>query len=809
MTDINKLLEELQGKENTNWKNIFFKLCNSWHWFLICGIIGIILGVFFSRTSSTEYNLHASIRYTGGSSTPGLDFGDKFFSNKNNIRNEVLTLQSNALHYQAIKNLDMKVSWLKKGIFTNISLYKKEPFLIEPISGKYNLTGVPLIITPISQQSYEISMDQKVNFDGNITLVQFTDTAKYGIPFNNGYFNFIINKKSDTPFLTNDISKPSIKNLFGLIKRKNSYILTFNDFENLAKYYQFNTNVSLANDGANVIQLSLIDGSAERAKDYLNELIKVYLNLNLEQKNRFTENTVRFIDSQLSQVLDSLNTAGKNFTDFRSKNGIINLSEEANNIAEKLKELESQKATVKQKVNYFENLKNYIGSAEKTNLIATPAVIGITDATLSSQLSALNDLYTQKAMAKEKNPRTIRIDQEIKNTLNFLGENIKYRLTNSKNELQSLESQISKINMQLAKMPHTEQKFINIKRTFDLNNNLYTYLLQKRAEAAITNASNVPDAFILDSAKAKNAEQIGPKTKNKIIMGFFGGLCIPLLIIVLKDFFNEKIESLLDIEKISNLPVIAEIPHNRYKTQKPVLTNPTSNITECFRSATLNISYVNRECKQQVICMHSMFPEEGKTFTALNLALSYALDGKKVLLVGCDLRKPKLHQYLNSDHSKGLSTFLTKQNTIQEIIRQTDNPNLNYIDSGPVSPNPQALFNSDIFENFIKNVNLFYDYIILDNAPISLVSDAFYTSKYATVNLFILRQGKSNKNQTKFINKLSEEKKLSNVAILLNDTTSKRYSSDGYKYRNYSYYEEDSQKKRFKFFNRKEEKMIS
>ncbi len=807
MTDVKKLLEELQSEENINLKKIYFKILSNWHWFLILGSIGVLIGLCVSKFTSPTYKLSAMVLYKGETPSTGINFEDKIFNNKSNIQNELLTFQSNTLHYQALKNLGMNVSWYKKDIFSNIPLYKNEPFIIKPINGKYNLKGVPITITPISQETYAISVKQNVNFDGIENLVEFKDTIRYGLPFTNGYFNFIINKRSKTTYLNTNSLDPSWKNIFGLLNIKNSYVFTFNDLESLANLYENNTSVFLPNEDANGIQLTVTDGNAERAKDYLNELIKVYLNFNLKQKNLPTENTVRFIDSQLSQVLDSLDTAGKNFTDFRSKNGIINMSDKGNMIIDKLKELESQKETVKQKIEYFENLKDYIGSAEKANLIVAPSVIGISDVTLNAQLVRLNDLYTKKAIAKEKNPRTVIIDQEINNTLNFLGENIKNRLANSRSELKSLDSRISDINMELAGMPHTEQKLINIKRTFDLNNDLYTFLLQKRAEAAITNASNVPDAYILDPAKIKNTQLIGPKTKINCIIGLIAGLFIPFLFIIISDYLNEKIESIHDIEKLTNLPIVGEIPHNRYKIYNPVLAYPTSNISECYRSATLNISYITKSNKPQVIGLHSMFPEEGKSFNALNLALSFALDGKKVLLVGCDLRKPQLHKYFNCDHTKGLSTFLTNQNSIQEIITLTDNPNLNYVDSGPVTPNPQRLFNNDDFRNFMKNINMFYDYIILDNAPISLVSDAYYTAKYATTNIFVLRQGKSNKNQTKFIHKISEEKKLLNVAILLNDTVSKRYLPDGYKYKKYSYYEEDKQKKSFNLFKRKEKKI--
>jgi capsular exopolysaccharide synthesis family protein len=338
---------------------------------------------------------------------------------------------------------------------------------------------------------------------------------------------------------------------------------------------------------------------------------------------------------------------------------------------------------------------------------------------------------------------------------------------------------------------------------------LYTFLLQKRAEAAITTASNVSDAQVLDPARIDTSVKVGPKTTINLLVGLILGLAIPFLLIVVGDYFNDTIKSKEDIEKDSKLPIMAEIAHSSYKTEIPVILHPRSGIAESFRGLRTNLHYLfrqNSDCK--VLGVHSMIPGEGKTFTSLNLASIIAMDSKKVLLMGCDLRKPRLHSIFNVDNKSGLSTYLIGQDSLSSIILPTDQENLFFVNSGPVPPNPAELLGNGEFEKFIEEAKQKFDYIVMDNAPVSLVTDGILSGKYADTNLFVLRQDFSNKNQIKFINQLSEKESLNQIGIILNDAifNGYGYSSSygsfgyGYSYGNYGngYYDEDHQPRTWK-----------
>jgi len=347
-------------------------------------------------------------------------------------------------------------------------------------------------------------------------------------------------------------------------------------------------------------------------------------------------------------------------------------------------------------------------------------------------------------------------------------------------------------------LPQTEQELINIKRSFDLNNELYTFLLQKRAEAAIAMASNVPDAQVLDVARVETAIKVGPKRALNLLLGLILGVALPFLVIVIKDYFNDTIKSKEDLERECKLPIFGEIAHNGYKKEMPILEHPRSGIAESFRGLRTNLQYLFAEKGSKVVGVHSMIPGEGKTFNALNLATIIAMDNKKVLLVGCDLRKPRLHQIFEFANTKGLSTFLIKNHNLKEIITPTKIQNLSVVNSGPIPPNPAELIGNGEFKRFIEEAKNEFDYIIIDNAPVTLVTDGMLTSKYADANLFVLRQGYSHKDQVKFINQMSDKESIKHVGIILNDakhTKSGTYGSYG---NGNGYYEEDNDSKGWK-----------
>ncbi|MBN2166757.1 MAG: polysaccharide biosynthesis tyrosine autokinase [Marinilabiliaceae bacterium] len=779
--NIDELAALLKEEESIDIKEWLYRFLSNWYWFALFGILGLSLAFFINKTIPASYEVSGTILLSDENKS-GVEtiFEGLNFKNKTNIENHMLMLQSYTLNRKTLENLNWEVFWYQKGLLKDVILYKNTPYKIHLNHNAYNITNVKITIEQTGNNTFQLNATGNTTIDGVMCDIEIDEKGSFGTPVISNNLNLTVNLSDE---LTPDPEK--------------SYYFIINDINQLTRNYQKALSVTQATKEADGIQFSLKGSHPGQMVDYLNELMKVYIAYGLDQKNKTSENTVRFIDAQLDNLVDSLTQAGENFTRFRSQKGIVDLSQEASLVMEKLQTLEEEKNTAGQRLEYYRNLRQYMGNADQMKAIVAPSVVGITDPTLNSQVMKLAELYQKKVsisyVAKENNPGLLMINEEIKTTISSLDENLRNLLNNAENELASLDRRFSDVQLQMAGLPKTEQELINIKRSFDLNNELYTFLLEKRAEAAITTASNVPDAQVLDPARKETTVPVGPKTTLNLLIGLILGLAIPFLFIILTEYFNDTIRNREELEKQSKLPFIGEVAHNQYQAEIPVLKHPRSGIAETFRGLRVNIQYLIKENDPKIIAIHSMIPGEGKTFTALNLASILAINNKKVLLVGCDLRKPRLHQIFASNNDKGLSNFLIGKESFDDIIKPTELETLFYVNSGPIPPNPSELISNTNFSTFIELAWTNFDYVILDNAPVTLVIDGLIVSKYASVNLMVLRQAFSHKKQIQYINQLAEKQQLNNIGLILNDTVhhnyGKAYGAYGY---GYGYYDEAS-----------------
>ena len=775
-----EMVEFFGNEESSNIKNFLYRLLPKWYWFIICAFLGSLGGFIISKYTQSWYDVKTVLLVEKDSKGMGAEnlFEGMQFGTKNNIQNYIGILKSYTLNLKTLENLDWKTSCYRKEPFSDIDLYGKQPFTIEFIENSNNLKGLPIAVEILSEKYCNIKIIGRRWINGKQTEINVDSRVRFGEVFRNDLFSFKINS---TQYC-----------------EKGEYIFHFNDLENLALSYVHKLNVNLVNKNSELIRLSMQGNIPQRQVDYLNELSRVFIRFGLDQKNMISRNTVQFIDQQLKGLVDSLRGTGKTFSDFRTRNRTMDLSKEAEMIAEQLKEIETKESTIELQIEYYKNLLQYVADASQMNKIIAPSFVGIVDVNLNSNISKLIDLYTKKVtlshIAKKDNPSLILLEEEIRNILLIIEENIRNLLANTKSEYKRLQTKKSEVTIKLTGLPETEQELINIKRRFDLNNELYTFLLKKRAEAAITTASNIADVRVLDPARRKTVVRIGPRTFNNIIKGLILGLSIPLIIIMMFDFFNDKIRSKDDLEREAKLPILGEIARNNYKEELAIINHPRSALAESFRGVRTNLQYILKNKPQAVIGLHSMLPGEGKTFNAVNLAVIIAMNNKKVLLVGCDMRKPRIQNIFEVKNSIGLSTFLIGQNSFSDVVMESNIDNLNFVNSGPIPPNPSELIETERFNEFIQSAKDKFDYVILDNAPVTLVSDGILAGKHADANLFVLRQGYSHRNQIKYINHLAEKDNLNNLCIILNDASYSSYGSSysnyGYGY-GYGYYDED------------------
>jgi len=762
-----------------DFKNLFSRIMREWHWFAISISIGIIAGWLGNRYLPSIYSIHSSFiinEYESGIKRYNLSQGS---SNEQNINVFVLDhprrLKSHKMNLNALQSLGWNISWYQKTLLYDKDMYGNEPFRAILLPNKTNLKDVPVSITVISDTEFQVDVESTI---GDSTIpVKFSQKGRFGVPFENGYFGFTLEKMSGQ-----------------FIAGKSIYFV-INDLDNLALEYQKKLKVIYNEKIPDVMELILSENNAQRGVDFLNRLEQTYIDYGLTEKNRVAENTMNFIDSQLKSVTDSLSYSQNRFTSFRTRTQSVDLNQEGGMVMQKRESLESERAVLENRLKYLHNLQSEMNDSRQMKQVVVPSVFGITDQNLNNLVSKLSDLYTKREVQSfsvhDKAPSLILLDKEIQLTQNMLAQNINSLITATESDLRNLISRAGGFSSQLTLLPKTEQQLISLKRSFDLNNELYTYLLKMRAESAITYASNQPDVKVLDPATIETAKLTSPMTIVNYLVGIILGFLVPFGIILFNDFIKGFIQSKEEVEGLTKLSVVGMIMHNKSKKDLVVLENPRSNISESFRLIRTNLKFILNEKDKKVIAVQSTIAGEGKSFVSINLASILAMNNLKVLLVGVDMRMSKVHKILKSDNNIGLSTYLSNQDRFEDIIEDTPIKNLNYISSGPVPPNPAELLENGYFERFLEEAKSRFDYIVLDNPPVALVTDGIIAGRHADINLFVIRFRYSSREQIKIINELETTKTLPGLALVLNDAIIENFAGGNYyNYRNKGYFKE-------------------
>ena len=514
-------------------------------------------------------------------------------------------------------------------------------------------------------------------------------------------------------------------------------------------------------------------------------LMNEYVNRGLEKKNLVSENTIRFIDDELTGIQESLGSAASELKEFRTQNDLMNLDMQATQIYNNIQALERERAEMTVNVKIYKRLQDYIKEQiDDPENLAAPSTMGIADPLLNQLVRDLVTLSQTKATQlltqTEQHPQIVKLNEQIVTTKKTLLETINNLVINADMSLDEINKRIAKAVSETKVLPEKQQQLINYQRNFNFNDETYKYLMQRRAEAQILKASNTPDNEVLDVARLERTVRIAPRTSMNYLIALILGLLIPAVYLFLKDFFNVSISDRKDVEKLTSYPIVGQVAQTSSKDPLVVVNSPKSPIAESFRSIRTNVEFITQGKNQSTILVTGDMQSIGKTFNAINVASIYALYGKKTVLLGFDLRKPKLFKEFGLNNNIGLSSFLSNKEPFESIIQSTTAiPSLDIITSGPIPPNPAELIASEKCDELFKLLRERYDYIIIDTPPVGLVTDAFLLMKHSDVNLFIVRQGVTNKNIFGTIIKDMESRGLKMSIVLNGIQTNKGY---GYGY---------------------------
>jgi len=766
MDKFEELFKSLETENKEVSQNFLLKFTKNWHWFAIFSFIGILAGYILFSYTPPVYLVQSKLLIPSEDNVQNtlLSFDNQILPKNQKVENQIGTLQSFSLYKKALENLNWKTSFYTDNGNYKSELYENPPFSVKITNDSKNIEGIELNIIALNDLDFEISTEGTIIRNGIKQKIEFEGKGVFNNPFKNKYFDFVISNDGD------------------YVKGK-KYYMVFNNINSMTRSYMKKVKISLEDKESELVNVQILSQTPKKDADFINELNNVFISVGIKKNNQTSENSINFIDTTLIRISNSLKNAELNLSNYRRNNQVMDLGTEANVIYQKLEEIENEKYLAKLKIDYYKNMQSYLGDAKKIKQMINPSIVGITDVTINTMVPKLMDLYSKREVlsysVEANNPSLILLEKEIQLASNTLSENLDNLLKNAQIEMNSLELRYNTIQQRLTKLPDTERNLISMQRDFNLNNDLYTYMLQKKAEASISLASNIPQVQIIDPAMIESSERIGPSLPKNIIAGLGLGLFIPFIFLLISDAFNTKLESTEDIEKSTKLQIFDGIIHSNYKNGLPVINNPHSGITESFRILKVNLKNILNSSEKKVLSVNSLVPGEGKTFISANLAtilsLGSGINEKKILLVEGDLRKPKLNILFGDNEGIGLSTYLADKNTFNDIVVQTPYPNLYFIPAGEIPPNPTELLENGRFDIFIKEAREEFDYIVIDNAPISLVSDGLMTSKHADSSIFIVRLRYSKKKEIKEINKIISVHSLKNPLIVINDSAKNRF----------------------------------
>ncbi len=541
----------------------------------------------------------------------------------------------------------------------------------------------------------------------------------------------------------------------------------------LVESYVKRLKIEPATKKGSIIKINLEGTNMLADITFLTKLTDIFLNISLDKKNNEAIRTIQFIDDQLAGISDSLLITENKLQQFRSRNRVMNLSAQGQVIIDQAMKLENEKARLGIESGYYVYLSEYLSKEEAGEAPVSPATMGITDAGLTKLVADLQEAQAQlssKSMG-DKNPLQGQLSTKVKNIKEALKEILKGVIRANTLSIKENQEQVKAINSRATALPGTERELLGIERKYKLNDELYTFLLEKRAVAQMQKASNVADNEIIDYPETENSP-VWPKKEMIYSFALFVGISIPLLWLFLASLLDVKINEVGEINKITDLPVTGYIPRCHPKSRPMVLDEPDSSAAEAFRLLRSKMKFLIKDIKSPVILITSSMAKEGKTLTAVNLASAYSLMGRKTILIDFDLRQPKVHLNFGLDNRDGLSNWLIGNEGLGDIIKKTSNPSLHFIASGPIPPNPAELTALEKISELLLFLKKTYDFIIIDTSPIGMVSDCFPLTSFADATIVVVRQNLTSKVILADVLKDLIINKIKSISLVLNDLTS-------------------------------------
>ena len=778
----------IANEENREEEHRGFNLAALWkivvlHWYWIVLSTIVALGAAFSYLKYTRpvYASNMKILVKDEDSRSRMYRGGQLalesmgvISNSNGFDNELEILTSSNISQRVIKSLKLYVSYELDGRLRNHELYKNNPYIVDmPENQLVDLHS--LIQLKIDRQGDGVHVAGEIYVPRSKEPILFERSVKE-LP---GSFN--------TPVGTITLQRnPGV----GAELPKQTMYATIMPLEYAAKAYGSRLSVSASSKTTTVAVLNYLDTQPERAIDYLNELFRSYNEDANEDKNEVALKTEEFLKNRISAIREELDATESNLESYKKKNELINLTNDASNALNKLTEYQKEQVELETQLNLVTALLDYVDDPRNAFNVV-PSNLGLKDADMSNLLNKYNDYVLQRnrllKSSSPENPYVKRLTAQLEEMWPTIRLSLKSVRENILTQKRSAEDQYNLFSRRVGEAPTQERSLNNIIRQQEIKVELYLMLLQKREENYISLNSTAAKARVIDDPRSTG--QVSPKTKVILLGALVLGLCFPVGLIYLLGLLRYRIEGREDVEMLTKIPVLADIPLAPKsldgELSLAVRENSNDMMEEAFRGLRTNLRFILSE-KENVIACTSCIPGEGKTFVSTNLAMSLALLGKRVIIVGLDIRKPRLVKLfgLSSDH-RGITTFLSSdsgdfQDLDKQIHHAVLNPNLDVLPAGVIPPNPGELISREQLDHAIALLREHYDYVIVDTPPVGLVSDTLSAARVADMTIMVCRADYSPRNNFQLINALHHDNKMPKITLVLNGIDLKK--------RKYGYY---------------------
>jgi len=763
--------------DSINLREIAIKYLLKWHWFLISVVVCFIIAYFYLKITNDQFDVQTTILLRKDKSSSGLldmsmleGLGGMTGSSKE-VEDEMQVLTSKTLMTNVIKTLGIETEY-----------YEKKGLRYDEI---YPLTPLRLIVPQLFNDTVKQQVFLKLSRKEDSYRVNF----KFG--------------KFSKDYLISDLSK-TINTPMGVFKFQQIFPIKIGETIKIISYstraltdnYCTTIKVGSVNKKSNAINVSTLSACPKKSEVVLDKLIELYNQDAVVDKNQIATSTATFIEERIKLIGAELLDVELNVENYKKKNKLTDITTDAEMFVKSASEYDTKLAALETQVNLVSYIEAYVKD-NKHQYDLVPANLGIEDKSLLQLMSDYNKALLERMKllrtTNDGNPVLMQMEQQLKELRSSIIVSIGSIKDGLKIAKRDVLGKTSQFTTRINGVPTQERELTEIIREKEIKSKLYLFLLQKREENALSLASAIPSAKTIDLAYS-SLSPVAPKRMMIFLLAFMFGLILPLVYIYITDLFNNKIVDSKELKRLVKAPYLGSIGLKKEADVVVVREGKTTPIVEMFRIIRTNLQFMLAGKDRPVILVTSSISGEGKSFTAINMAMSFALMKKKVILVGLDIRSPMLGDYLHLSKERGATIYISDESyTIDDIIIPSNlHPFLDVIPAGPVPPNPAELIMNHRLDDLFLQLRAKYDYIIVDSAPIGLVSDTYLLNRLVDNCIYVARQNYTPREASTLINEIYDHNKLNNMSVVLNGTS----ESSGYGY-GYGYGKKTTKKKEY------------